>query len=132
MHVRCCSSFFLNGRRVSKDPEKASLIPHRRTNYRKAPQKRKNTIHTRKKCKKDPAQSKKTRSGPSGVHLAADEVSAATAVTRPPGNETTLGGATSRVRATLKQRSRCPTPIKSDRGERSQVAPCRRRRVLMN
>jgi hypothetical protein len=79
--------FFLNGRRVSKDPENASLIPHRRTNYRKAPLRRRITTHTRKKCKKDLTQSKKTRSGPSGVHLAADVVAVATAVTPPPGNE---------------------------------------------
>jgi hypothetical protein len=52
-------SVFLNGRRVAKDLENASLRPRRRTNYKKAPQKRRITTHTRKKCKKDPAQSDK-------------------------------------------------------------------------
>jgi hypothetical protein len=119
----------LNGRRISKDPENASLIPHRCTNYRKARRKRRITTHTRKKCKKDPAQSEKTRSGPSGIHLATDEVAAATAITPPPGIRTTWGGATSRAHATLKQRSGCPTPIRSGRGEWNHAAPCRRRRA---
>jgi hypothetical protein len=124
--------FFLTEKQVSKHPESASLQPRRRTNYRKAPQQRGNTTHTHKKCKKDPAQNRETRSGPSASTSPPMKSLQQTAIPPPPGSGTTWCGTTSRSRAALKQRSGCPTPIQSGRGGWNHAAPCRRRRASMN
>jgi hypothetical protein len=108
--------FFERGR-VSKDPEIASLRPCRCTITNRPPESV-NYNMVLQKCEKDPRSKRETRSGPLGLHLATDGVTAPW----PPHHRwgTRPLGAAQREKSPRSNRSSgsgCPTPIWSERGD---------------